>query len=53
MADKDDTPRFDLVPVLVLLGLLIVGLLAWWLYPRLQHYMAEQDCIATGRTNCQ
>ncbi len=29
------------------------GRMGWWLYPKLQRYMSEQDCIATGRTNCQ
>jgi hypothetical protein len=53
MADDDNTGRWDVLPVLVLVGVLAVALLGWWLYPKLQHYMAEQDCIATGRTNCQ
>jgi hypothetical protein len=35
---------------LILLVLLLVG--GWLLFPKLQAYMAEQDCIASGRTNC-
>jgi hypothetical protein len=53
MADEDDTRRFDVVPVLVLVMVAAVALLGWWLYPKVQHYMAQQDCIAVGHTNCQ
>jgi hypothetical protein len=53
MADEDDGHRFDVVPVLVLVGLVAIVLLGWWLYPKVQHYMAQQDCIAVGHTNCQ
>jgi hypothetical protein len=53
MADEEKAHRFDLLPVIVLVWLVILMLLGWWVYPKLQHYMAEQDCIATGRTNCQ
>jgi hypothetical protein len=53
MADEDDTRRFDFLPVVVLVGLAILAGLGWWLYPKLQHYMAQQDCIAVGHTNCQ
>lgn len=35
---------------LILLVILLVG--GWLLFPKVQAYMAEQDCIATGRTNC-
>jgi hypothetical protein len=52
MADDEKARGFDLVPVLVLAGLVVLGLLGWWLYPRLQQFMSVQDCIATGRTNC-
>ncbi len=53
MADDDKARRWDVVPALVLVGLVALMLLGWWLYPKLQSYMAEQDCIATGRTNCK
>ncbi len=53
MAQDDETRRWDLVPMLVLVGLVLLMLLGWWLYPKLQHYLSEQDCIATGRTNCR
>jgi hypothetical protein len=53
LADDDDRRGFDVVPALVLIGLVLLGVLGWWIYPKLQSYMAEQDCIATGRTNCQ
>ncbi len=53
MADEGNARRFDVLPVLVLVGVVLLMLLGWWLYPKLQHYMSQQDCIATGRTNCQ
>jgi hypothetical protein len=53
VADEKDTRGFDVLPVLVLVGIVGLMLLGWWLYPKVQRYMAQQDCIATGRTNCQ
>jgi hypothetical protein len=53
MADENDTRQFDVVPVLVLVGVVAAVLLGWWLYPKVQHYLAQQDCIAVGHTNCQ
>lgn len=50
MSDKPPPSRF--MPVLVLGGILILGVLAWLLFPTLQGWIAGQDCIATGRTNC-
>ncbi len=53
VADEDKARGWDVLPMLVLVGVVAVMLLGWWLYPKLQRYMSEQDCIATGRTNCQ
>lgn len=53
MAEEKDTQRWDVLPVVVLVALVLLMLLGWWLYPKLQHYMSQQDCIATGRTNCE
>jgi hypothetical protein len=53
VADDENTRRWDVLPMLVLAGVVALMLLGWWLYPKLQRYMTEQDCIATGRTNCQ
>jgi hypothetical protein len=53
VADDKDGRGWDVVPMLVLVGLVLLMLLGWWAYPKLQRYMFEQDCIATGRTNCQ
>jgi hypothetical protein len=52
VADEDGGRQWDVLPVLVLVGLLLLMLFGWWLYPKLQHYLSQQDCIATGRTNC-
>jgi hypothetical protein len=52
VADDENRRGWDLVPVAVLAAAVILGLLVWWLYPKAQSYIARQDCIATGRTNC-
>jgi hypothetical protein len=33
----------------LLLALLIAGV---WVFPRVYAFMSQQDCIASGRTNC-
>ncbi len=33
----------------LLLAALVVGV---WVFPRVYAYMSQQDCIASGRTNC-
>ena len=48
----DQKTRFDLLPWLVLAGIALAGLLAWWLFPLVQSFIANQDCVALGRTNC-
>ena len=49
----DDRPgQSHLFPILVLGGLVVAGLLAWWLFPVFQGWVAHQDCVALGRTNC-
>lgn len=42
----------SLLPALTLVALVLALLGGWWLFPKLQAYMTEQDCIASGRTNC-
>ncbi len=49
---SDEPPPSRFMPVLVLGGILMLGVLAWLLFPTLQGWIAGQDCIATGRTNC-
>ena len=44
--------RLDLVPVLVLAVILAAGLAAWWAFPRVQHALSNQDCVASGHVNC-
>ncbi|MCL2428112.1 MAG: hypothetical protein FWD12_02635 [Alphaproteobacteria bacterium] len=50
--DPSRNPRFDLLPVLILAGVVLLALIAWRLFPLLEHWLAYQDCVATGRTNC-
>jgi uncharacterized membrane protein len=48
----DKNSRTQLLP-LVTFVLLVAALVAGvWVFPRIYAYMAEQDCIASGRTNC-
>ena len=49
---SDPPPPSRLFPVIVLAVLIVGGLLAWWLFPVVQGFVARQDCVATGRTNC-
>ncbi len=49
---SDLPPPSRLFPVLALAIVLGIGLLAWWLFPIVQGFVARQDCVATGRTNC-
>jgi hypothetical protein len=42
----------NLLPALTLIVLLLLLLGGWFLFPRVQAYMTQQDCIASGRTNC-
>jgi hypothetical protein len=44
--------RFDVLPVLLLALLAAAMLGGLWLFPRLQAYIAHEDCIAVGRTDC-
>ena len=48
----DDPPPSPLLPVLVLAGMVVLGLLIWLGFPVVQAWVARQDCVATGRTNC-
>ena len=50
---SDEQPPSRLVPILVLGSLVLLGVLAWLLFPTLQSWIAGQDCVATGRTNCR
>lgn len=47
-----EPPPSRLLPLVVLLGVVALGLLGWWLFPLLQGWVASQDCIASGHTNC-
>ena len=44
--------RFDTVGAVTLVGLVLLALLGWRLFPYLQRSLAFQDCVATGRPNC-
>ena len=53
MPDERPPRRIDVVGLLVLalVVLLLVG--GWLLFPRLHREMMWQDCVASGRTNCE
>jgi hypothetical protein len=56
MEYRDSTPGESalhrLLPVLVLAAFVGLCLLGWWLFPVVQGWIAYQDCVALGRTNC-
>lgn len=52
MAQKRDVLS-AMFPVLVLALIVAVLLGGWWLFPRFQNWVARNDCIAAGRTDCQ
>jgi hypothetical protein len=45
--------RFDYFGLLALLAVLMVLAGGWLLFPRLHSEMMWQDCVASGRTNCE
>ncbi len=49
---SDPSPPSRLFPVIVLAIIAVLGLLGWWLFPIVQGFVANQDCVAVGRTNC-
>ena len=40
------------LPLLVLVGLALLALAGWKLFPLFSGYMSRQDCIASGHMNC-
>lgn len=49
----DEQPPSSNLLVTLAFVLLVAALVAGvWLFPRIYAYMTEQDCIASGRTNC-
>ena len=48
----EPTPQSRWMSVLLLGGLVALGLLAVWLFPVLQGWVAHGDCVARGRTDC-
>jgi hypothetical protein len=42
----------DLVPMIILIGIVSTICLGFWLFPYVQKIMQRQDCIAMGRTDC-
>jgi hypothetical protein len=52
MAPPPSAAPSRLLPIAVLAALVLLMLGGWLLFPRFQAWMAFQDCVATGRTNC-
>jgi hypothetical protein len=48
----DPTPPSSILPGLLLALLIALMVGAWYGFPYLQSWMARNDCVATGRTNC-
>jgi hypothetical protein len=53
MAEARRKRRWDIVPLLALLLVLLLLVGGWLLFPRLHAEMMWQDCVASGRTNCE
>ena len=51
MADPQSR-QSSLLPALVLALLVALMAGAWFGFPYFQAWMARNDCVATGRTNC-
>ena len=50
---EDPRPHFASVLPLLAFLLLVAALVAGvWLFPRIYAFISQQDCIASGRTNC-
>jgi uncharacterized membrane protein len=51
MRDAEPSSSNWLAPLafVIVVAALVAGV---WLFPRIYAYMSEQDCIASGRTNC-
>ena len=53
MADDRRRPRVDVVAWLALAVIVVLLVGGWLLFPRLHAEMMWQDCVASGRTNCE
>ena len=53
MPDERPRRRWDIVGIVTLLALLLLLVGGWLLFPRLHSEMMWQDCVASGRTNCE
>ncbi len=49
---RKPSPVPTLLPFIVMALILLVVYLGVLLFPAIQSYVSRQDCIATGRTNC-
>lgn len=52
MRDTRQSGGIDLLPLLVLAGLIGLALVGWWLFPVVARLISSQDCVALGRTTC-
>ncbi len=49
---KPNSQRPDLLPVIVLLGVVGVICIGFWLFPYVQKVIQREDCISVGRQDC-
>lgn len=49
---NSETQRRDWLPLIVLAAIVAVLLSGWLLFPAIQAFVFNQDCTASGRTNC-
>ncbi len=53
MADERKRRRLDVVGIVALLAVAMLLVGGWLLFPRFHQEMMWQDCVASGRTNCE
>jgi hypothetical protein len=52
MTDDNSGRGWDPVALLALAAVLVLLLAGWWLFPHVQQWLGNLDCVASGRTNC-
>ena len=50
--DPPERRRFDLLPLLALVAIVLLLVAGWLLFPWLQRTIGHEDCVAAGYTNC-
>jgi hypothetical protein len=52
MPDDQNQQNSSFLPGLAFVLLLAALVIGVWAFPRVYTYISQQDCVASGRTNC-